>query len=110
MSPPRKDPIPNQYNKTLGIPKDPCLTPHVNTFPPGMKSLRNKENDDNPETTDTSRTDKDDTSRTNQDGSVENVEDMKNTNYDDECREYTSQHKDVNESVYNPETIDTSRN
>ena len=49
-----------------------------------MKSLRNEENDDNPETTDNSHTEKDDTSHTNQDYSVENVKEMKNINYDEE--------------------------
>ena len=65
MSPPRKDPIPNQYKNTLGIQKHQCLSSHVIPFSSGIKSLRNKANDDNPETTDTSCTDKDDTSRTN---------------------------------------------
>ena len=47
-----------------------------------MKSSRNKENDDNTETTDTSHTDKDDTSHTNRDDFIENVEEMKNTKED----------------------------
>ena len=64
MSPPRKDPITNQDKNTLGLEKDQCFPPHVPTFYPGFKSVRNKENDDNPESKDTSRTDKDDTSRT----------------------------------------------
>ena len=37
----------------------------------------NEANDDNPETTYTSRTDKDDTPRTNQDDSIKNVKAMK---------------------------------
>ena len=72
-SPPRKYKIPNQDKNTLGLPKYQCLPPHVPQFPPGFKSLRNEENDDNPETTDTSHTDKDDTSCTNQDDSIENM-------------------------------------
>ena len=73
-----------------------------------MKSLRNKENDDNPETTDTSHTDKEDTSYTNQDDYIENVEDMKNTNDADKYKEDNLQHQDGNKSVENPETLDTS--
>ena len=59
-SPPRKYPIPNQ-DKT---------TSHIPPFPPGFKSLRNEANDDNPETTYTSRTDKYDTSHTNRYDSI----------------------------------------
>ena len=69
-SPSRKDPIPNQDKNTLGIQKYQSLPPHVTPFPPGFKSLRNEANDDNPETTDTSRTDKDDMSRTNRYDSI----------------------------------------
>ena len=69
-SPPRKYPIPNQDKNSLGLQKYQCLPPHVHPFPLGFKSFRNKANDDNPETTDTSRTDKDDTSRTNRDDSI----------------------------------------
>ena len=65
MYPPGKDPIPNHDLKTLGIQKYQCLPPHVPPFPPGNKLLINQGNDDNPETTDTSRTDKCDTSHTN---------------------------------------------
>ena len=63
--PPKKDPIPNQDKNHLGIQKDKWLPPHFSPFPPGFKSLRNKANDDDPETTDTSCTDKDDTPCTN---------------------------------------------
>ena len=35
---------------------------------------------------------------------------MKNTNEVDEYKEDTSKHQDINESVDNPETSDTSRN
>ena len=77
MYPPRKGPIPNQDKNTLVIQKDLCLPSHVTPFSSGFKSLRNNSNDDNPETTDTSRTDKDDTSRTNWDYSIENVKAMK---------------------------------
>ena len=86
-----------------------CLTSDVPPFLPGNKLLRNQENDDDPETTDTSHTEKEDTSYTNQDDSIENVKDMKNTNDDDKYKENTSKHQDGNESVDNPETSDTSR-
>ena len=49
---------------------------------PGFKLLRNKANDDNTETTDTSRTDKDDMSRTNRDDSIENVKAMTKNDYE----------------------------
>ena len=78
MSPPRKDPIPNHDKNTLGIKKHQFLTSHVSPFYYRFKSLRNEANDDNPETTDTSRTDKDDMSHTNQDDSIENLKAMKN--------------------------------
>ena len=66
-SPPRKDPIPNQDKNTLGIQKYQCLPPHVPPFTCRFKSLVNEGNNDNPETTDTSRTDKYNMSRTNRD-------------------------------------------
>ena len=84
MSPPRKYPIPNQDKNTLGLQKYQCLPSHVPPFSSEFKSLRNKENDDDTETTDTSHTDKDDTSRTNRDDSIENVKATKKTNDDDE--------------------------
>ena len=55
-----------------------------------MKLYRNKENDNNPETTDTSHTNKDDTPHNNRYDSIENydyienVKDMKSTNDEDE--------------------------
>ena len=83
---------------------------HVPPFSYGIKSLRNKANDDNPENTDTPRTDKDDTSHTNRYDSIKILQDTKNTNDDDEYKEDTSKHQDSNESVGNPETSDTSHN
>ena len=65
MYPSRKDNIPNQDKSILGIQKYQFLPSHVPPFSSGFKLLINEENDDNPETTDTSRTDKDDTPRTN---------------------------------------------
>ena len=84
MSPPRKDIITNQDTNTLGLQKYQRLPPHVPPFPPIFKSLRNEPNDDNPETTDTQRTNKYDTSRNNQDDSIEILKSTKNTNDDDE--------------------------
>ena len=57
MLPLRNDPIPNQDKNTSGIEKYQILPPHVPKFPPGFKSLRNKVDDDHPESTDTSSTD-----------------------------------------------------
>ena len=82
MSPPRKYPIQNHDKKTLGTQKYQCLTSDVPLFSSGIKSLRNEGNDENPETTDISRTDKDDTSHTNLYDFIENVKDMKKTNDD----------------------------
>ena len=78
------------------IQKDQCLPPHVPLFSPVIKSLRNEENYDYPETTDTLRTKKDDTARTNWDYSIENVKTMKNTDDDDEYKEDNLQHQDSN--------------
>ena len=79
MSPPRNDPIPNQDKNNLGLQKYQCLPSHVPPFPSVIQSLRNEANDNNPETTDTSRIDKDDMSRTNRDVSIENVKAIKIT-------------------------------
>ena len=56
-------------------------------FSSGFKSLRNEANDDNPETTDTSRTNKYDTSRTHRYYSIENVKATKKKNDDEKYRE-----------------------
>ena len=55
MSPLIKDPIPNQDKKITGINKDQCFTPDIPPFITGNKRLLNEENDDNPETIDTSQ-------------------------------------------------------
>ena len=73
MYQPRKDQIPNQDKNTLCILKYQCLPSHIPPFTYVFKSLINKTNYDNPETTDTSRTDKYDSSRTNRYESIENV-------------------------------------
>ena len=78
MSPPRKGSIPNQDKNILGIQKDQCLPSHIPPFSSVFKSLINETNDDNPETTDNSRTDKEDTSRTNRYDYIENVNPWKN--------------------------------
>ena len=49
-------------------------------------------------------------SHTNQNDSNEDVKDMKNNNDDDEYKDDTLKHPDGNESFYNPETSDISRN
>ena len=63
LSLPRKDPNPNQEKYGLQIYQQ--LPSDVPPFSFGIISLRNKANNDNPETTYTSHTDKDDTSHTN---------------------------------------------
>ena len=72
---------------------------HVPKFPPGSKSLRNKANNDHPESTDTSCNDRYDTSRTNQDDSIENMKSTKNKNDDEKYKEENSQHQHSNETV-----------
>ena len=83
-SPPINDTIPNQDKNTLVIQKYQCLPSHVPPFPLGFKSSINEVDDDNPETTDTSRTDKYDMSCTNTYDSIENLEATKNINDNDE--------------------------
>ena len=83
MSTPRKDTIPIQDKNILGLQKYQCLPSHVPPFSSGFKLLRNKANDNNTETIDTSCTDKYDTSRTDKDDSIENVKAMKKTNDDE---------------------------
>ena len=95
-SPPRKDPIPNQYKNNLGIEKYQSLPPHLPKFFPGYKSLRNEADDDHHEFTDTSRTDKDDTSRTDKDDSIENLKSMNKKDNDDEYKEDNLQHQNNN--------------
>ena len=69
-SPPVNDPITNHDKDNLWLQKYQCLPPHIRTFPHDFKWLRNEANDDNPESTYTSRTDKDDRSHTNWDDSI----------------------------------------
>ena len=54
------------------------LPPHVSQFTPGFKSLRKEANDDNPESTITSRTDIDDISRTDKDDYIETFKATRN--------------------------------
>ena len=105
-----QDLIPKQDKKNLGLKKDQCLTSDVPPCLPGMKSFRNKEHDDNPETTDTSYTNRDNMSNTIQYDYIVNVKYMKNTNDDDEYKEDTSKHHEGIETVNNHETSNTSRN
>ena len=53
-------------------------------FLPGNKILLNDENDNNPETTDTSLSEKDDMSHTSQDNFIGKTKSEKNTNDDNE--------------------------
>ena len=64
MLPPRMDPIPNQDINILITKKYQSLPPHLEKYPPGFKSLLNHAHDhnsledDNNDSTDTSRNDK----------------------------------------------------
>ena len=79
----------------------------MSSFLPGNKILLNEENDNNPETTDTSISQKYDMSHTSQDDFIEKAKEEKNTNYDDEYKEETLKLQYSNESVDNSETSDT---
>ena len=110
FSPLRKDPIPNQDKKIIGLDKYQCLTPDLPQFLPENKRLLNEENDGNTETTNTSKSEKDDTSHNRKDDSIARVKETKNTNDDDEYKWDNSKHQKNNERVDNPETSDTLRN
>ena len=47
MSPPRKDPITNQYTNIFSTKKYQSLPPHLEKYPPGYKSLLNDAHDPN---------------------------------------------------------------
>ena len=81
----------------------------MSPFIPGNKILLNDENDQNPETTDTSRSEKYNISHTSRYDFIEKAKDKKNTNDDDEYKEETSKYQDGNESVDNSETPDILR-
>ena len=88
----------------MWINKYQCLTPDVPTFLPGNKILLNKDNDDNPETTDTSKSEKYDTPHTNRDDYIVKVKDTICFNDYDKYKEDNSKHQNDNEPVDNPET------
>ena len=60
MSPPRKDPIPNQDLNMVGAKKDQNIPTQLSKFCPGYKSLIKKAEDVCNYSTDNSRTDKED--------------------------------------------------
>ena len=82
----------------------------MSPFIPVNKRLLNEENDHNPETTDTSKSEKDDMSHTSQDDYIAKAKDTKNNNDDDKYKEDTLKLQDGNERVDKPETLDTLRN
>ena len=78
----------------------------MSPFLPGNEIILNNENDHNPETIYTSRSEKDDMSHNSRDGFIEKAKDENNTNDDDEYKAETSKLQDSNESVDNSETSD----
>ena len=78
------------YSKEEEIIKSLALYP----FLPGNKILLNEENDHDPETTDTSRSEKYDMSHTIRDDCIARAIDTKNTNDDEKYKEDTSKHQD----------------
>ena len=81
----------------------------LSTFLSGNKRLLNKDNDNNPETTDTSLSGKYDMSHNIPYDFTEKNKWQKITNNDDEYKEETSTIQEGNESVDNYETLDTLR-
>ena len=92
------------HSKEAEIYKPKALSP----FLPGNKRLLNEDNDDNPETKDTSISGKYDMSHTSPDDFTE-TNDKNITNNDDEYKEETSQIQEGNKSVDYSETSDTLR-
>ena len=68
----------------------------MSPFIPGNKILLNKENDQNPETTDTLQSEKYDMSYNSLYDSIAKVKDTKNTNDDGKYKEDTSKLQDGN--------------
>ena len=81
----------------------------LSPFLPGNKRQLSEDNDDNPETTDTSLSGKDDMSHTSPYDFTGKTNDKKITNNDDKYKEETSKIQEGNESVDNSETSDTLR-
>ena len=99
MSPPIKDPIPNQYINILITEKDPSLPPHLEKYPPGYKSLWNGAH--NPNIIEYDRNDSTDNSHNKKEYSVNN---LKVTNNEDNYEKYNDDNSQVlnsNESVIN---------
>ena len=78
-------------------------------FLPGNKTILNEENDDNPETTDTSQSEKDDTSQNSRDDSIVKVKETQKIKDDNKYKEEILKLRDGNECVDNPNTSDTLR-
>ena len=90
MSPPRKDPIPNQDINMLGTKIYQSLPPQLAKFRSGYKSSINEAEDGRNDSTDTSRTDKE--------YSVNNLKTMNNKDIDDKYKDGNSQDHNNNES------------
>ena len=99
VTPEKRIPKMNKYIKSK------ALSP----FLPGNERLLNKDNDNNPETTDTSISEKDDMTHTSPDDFTGGKNDKTITNDNDEYKEETQKLQDVNESVDNSETSGTLR-
>ena len=91
MSPPRKDPIPNQDINMLATKKDQIFPSKLAKFCPGCKSLINETEYGRNDSTDTSGTDKYDY--------VKSLKAIHNENIDDEYKDENSQDYNINESL-----------
>ena len=93
MSPPIKDPIPNQDINMLGTKKDQSIPPQLAKFRPVYKSLINEAEDCHNDSTYTSLTDKEDY--------VYNLKASDNKNIDNKYKYDNSQDHIINEIVIN---------
>ena len=78
----------------------------LSPFIPGNKILLNEDDDDNPETTDTSLSGKDDMSQISIDDFTGKTNDKTIIDHDEDYKEETPKRKKGNESVDNSETSD----
>ena len=99
MSPPRKDPITNQYTNIFSTKKYQSLPPHLEKYPPGYKSLLNDAHD--PNSTEDVRNNSTDNSRNKNEDSVNNLKVTNNEDNDGENKYDNYQYLHSNESVIN---------
>ena len=85
MSPPRKDPITNQYTNIFSTKKYQSLPLHLEKYPPGYKSLLNDAHDTN--STEDDRNDSTDNSFNKKEDYVNNLKVANNKDNDDKYKD-----------------------